>query len=116
MVCVRCFFAHWCANMSSHGLHPFVSRLRSQGRLCVFAQVGPLRFLKESRHYTPQVFDCHQIIKVTNRDLETSYAACWWSSGLFSPRSLASGAPASAAAFSISEFISLPINMDAPVK
>ena len=45
------------------------------------------------------------------------YAACWWSSvGVFSPRCLASGVPASAAACSISEFISLPISMAQPVK
>ena len=42
--CVRCVFARVCATMISHGLHPFVGRLRFKGRLCVAPQVGPLRF------------------------------------------------------------------------
>ena len=38
--------------MIRHNLHPFVGRLRVQGRLRVLAQVGPLRFRGSSRTIT----------------------------------------------------------------
>src|ERR1051325_5115671 len=43
--------------MTSHDLHPFVRRLRVQGRLCVPAQVGPL-FLVEYQHSSATIFAC----------------------------------------------------------